>query len=265
MPKLISKRVNLAIKKLQKILLPNVLHRPNFPQQYNELTALKCTVAYNHYGGYCVPNSSKHRPAAKKILSNDIYEPETIEFMISSCGDGDIIHAGSYFGDFLPALSTGLGAQQKVWAFEPNPENYRCARITIELNNLKNVVLTNAGLGAKRGNLLMQIADSSGQALGGASRLIDKEEGLENPCEIDFLHSTDIVTIDEIVDPDRNVSIIQLDVEGYEKEALAGALKTIRRHLPIIILEVLPSSTLLSSDFFSEKILSIGYRNQKYI
>ena len=70
-------------------------------EQYKSLTSLKCFVSYNKYGGYCVPESSRFRPAALAILSNDIYEPKTIEFMMSNCADGDIIHAGTYFGDFF--------------------------------------------------------------------------------------------------------------------------------------------------------------------
>src|SRR5882672_2138462 len=100
---------------------------------------LQCRVSYNKYGGYCVPSSSVHRPAAQKILSGDVWEPDTIEFMVNHVGDGDIVHAGAYFGDFIPALSQACKPSAKLWTFEPNPENYRCALITIEINGLRNV------------------------------------------------------------------------------------------------------------------------------
>ncbi len=89
-------------------------------KEYEALEALKCKVSYNKYGGYCVPLSSCHRPAALKILSNDVYEPKTIEYILSNCNNGDVIHAGTYFGDFLPALAKGLASDAKIWAFEPN-------------------------------------------------------------------------------------------------------------------------------------------------
>lgn len=225
------------------------------PKQYEEHASLKCIVSYNKYGGYCVPESSRHRPAARAILSDDIWEPQTINFIITNCGNGDIVHAGTFFGDFLPALSKGVASSSKVFAFEPNPENYRCARITLEINNLDNVVLTNAGLGAKREVLFLQTTDEYGRALGGASRIIGKESN-----EATQGKGVQIVTIDDTVGNNRNVSIIQLDVEDYEKEALSGALKTIQRCLPIIILEVRPNSTLLGSDWFAENILSLGYK-----
>jgi FkbM family methyltransferase len=202
-----------------------------------------------------VPETSRHRPAAQKILFNDVYEPETIEFITSNCGEGDIVHAGAYFGDFLPALSKGCASPAKVWAFEPNPENYRCARITGLINDLKNVEIINAGLGEKKEYLFMKTSDESGRSLGGTSKIVGKDCDLQ-----DGLSSVRIVTVDDVVEKDRNVSIIQLDVEGHEKEALCGAIKTIQRCLPIIVVEVLPSSTLLDSEWFAENILSLGYR-----
>jgi hypothetical protein len=111
-------------------------------------SVLDCRLSYNKFGGFCVPASSQHRPAAHAILTGRVWESETIEFITTRCGDGDVVHAGTYFGDFLPALSKACRPDARVWAFEPNTENYRCAKITIGLNGLQNVVLTNAGLGA---------------------------------------------------------------------------------------------------------------------
>lgn len=224
-------------------------------QRHATSSALQCRVSYNRFGGYCVPESSRHRPAARKILSHDVYEPGTIEFMVSHCAKGDVVHAGTYFGDFLPALSKGLAPGSKVWAFEPNPENYRCARITLEINDIQNVVLTHAGLGAKRDHLRIKTSDESGRPLGGASRIISQA-----PDGAAVAESIQIVTIDDAVQQDRDISIIQLDVEGYEREALTGALRTIQRCHPTLILEVLPNSTLLGSDWFAENILDLGYR-----
>jgi FkbM family methyltransferase len=217
--------------------------------QGNSDSVLQCCIAYNKYGGYCVPLSSRHRPAAKKILAGEVWEPGTIEFLMSHCEDGDIVHAGTFFGDFLPALSQSVALGAKVWAFEPNPENYRCALITTYINGLQNIMeLMNAGLGERQGSLSMLTADADGRSLGGSSRIVEKS------CEESSI-IVQIVTVDEIVPSDRKVSIIQLDIEGFEKPALSGALTTIRRCRPIIILETLPEESWLS-----ENILQLGYR-----
>lgn len=230
-------------------------------KQYDALTALKCIVSYNKYGGYCVPESSRHRAAARTILSNEVYEPETIEFLISNCADGDIVHAGAYFGDFLPALSQACGPNAKIWAFEPNPENYKCAKITTCINDISNVELINAGLGERKEMLVMLTSDKNGKACGGGSKILTHETN----DIIGGTQAVQIVTIDETISPDRRVSIIQLDVEGHEKQALSGALETIQRCLPIIIVEAYPQSTLLESDWFLDNILVLGYQKTEFI
>jgi FkbM family methyltransferase len=229
-------------------------------QQFDSPTVLKCIVSYNKYGGYCVPESSRHRPAAKTILSNDVHEPKTIEYLISNCADGDIVHAGTYFGDFLPALSQACSSKAKIWAFEPNPENYKCARITTYINDINNVELINAGLGERKEMLVMLTSDKNGKACGGASKILTHEtDNIPGGTQV-----VQILTIDETILPDRKVSIIQLDVEGHEKQALSGALKTIQRCLPIIIVEVNPKSTLIESAWFTENILVLGYKITKF-
>ncbi len=213
-------------------------------------STLSCCISYNQYGGYCVPVSSQHRPAAQRILSGEVWEPETVKYLISNCQQGDIVHAGAYFGDFLPALSSNCPSDTRIWAFEPNRENYRCAQITTRINDLKNVELLNAGLGEHKTSLLMLTKDTLGRSLGGASSVCDA--AVDRPSE--QVEVVDIVSADEIVPAHRNVSIVQLDVEGYEQQALSGALKTIGRCRPLLVLESLPDRS-----WFSENILSLGY------
>src|SRR5947208_2965752 len=71
-----------------------------------------------------------------------------------------------------PTTSSARAGDAKVWAFEPSRENYRAAQITTLLNDLPNVVLTNAGLGAERASALLATTDREGTPLGGASRVI---------------------------------------------------------------------------------------------
>ena len=209
---------------------------------------LQCQIAYNRYGGYCVPESSSSRPACKAILAGDIWEPQTIQLMREECGKGDIVHAGTFFGDFLPALSPAAAPGAKIWAFEPSFENYRCARITCEINCLANVELAHAALGALRASARIKTTDTTDRALGGSAMI----------CA-DGTEQVNVVTIDEVT-AGRDVSIVQLDVEGYEREALEGAVALIRRCRPLLIVEALKGSTLLEGDWFGASILSLGYR-----
>jgi FkbM family methyltransferase len=215
---------------------------------------LNCCISYNNYGAYCVPVSGTHRPAAQAVLSGRVWEARTLEFMTSRCKDGDIAHAGTFFGDFLPALAAALADGAKVWAFEPNPESYRCAAITIELNALTGVELVNAGLGEQSSSRVLVTRDFDGASLGGGSQVAP---GPGDHWKVRGSHTVPIriVTIDDVVPQYRPISVIQLDVEGYEQRALTGALRTIQRHRPIVIVESMPED-----DWMSEHLRPLGYR-----
>jgi hypothetical protein len=73
------------------------------------LTKIDCTLCENSFGRYCVPKSSQHRPAPQDVLRGRVWELNTINFMRNHVVGRDIVHAGMFFGDFLP----GLGAERK--------------------------------------------------------------------------------------------------------------------------------------------------------
>jgi FkbM family methyltransferase len=208
-------------------------------------------LARNEHGLYCVPRSSQHRPVSRAILESRVWESETLELLCGADSAGDIVHAGTFFGDFVPALSHSRAGGARVWAFEPGDENYRCTRITVELNALENVTLSNAGLGASGGSALLATGDREGVALGGASRVIT------DPARARWFASeqVELVTIDDAVGEERRVAAIQLDVEGHEQEALAGALRTIERCRPLIVLETLPND-----DWSEANLAPLGYK-----
>lgn len=207
--------------------------------------------ARNRYGKYAIPWRSSYRPAARRILSGQVWEPETIDFITSHCGTGDIVHAGTYFGDFLPALSAALSSGTKVWAFEPNPENYLCARQTIACNGIINISLHSLGLSDRFGMAPLRIEGGNNYAMGGASQVL--EEGWFGSiwCPV--------VRLDDVIPSDRGISIVHLDVEGSESLALAGAIETIRRCRPILILE----STL--SPWLYPILAQIGYQKERQV
>src|SRR5690606_14967797 len=92
--------------------------------------------------------------------------------------------------------------------------------------------------------------------LGGGSAISDDAVSTDT----DAFQVVEIVAVDEVIPPDRPVSIIQLDVEGYEQPALQGAMRTIRKWRPVIVLEVWEQSDLVDSPWFANEILALGYR-----
>lgn len=187
------------------------------------------THASNEYGRYAIPEGLEDRPAARAVLSGKPYEPDTLRFMRAQAGDGDIIHAGAFFGDFIPALSGALAPDARLWAFEPNPGNFAAAQATIALNDLHNVTLTNAALSNRTESVLFRTRDANGKSLGGLSHFVETTE--------DGVEAVEAVMLDYTVPLERKVGILQLDVEGHERPALLGAHHIVYRWQPILILE----------------------------
>ncbi|MEM9782239.1 MAG: FkbM family methyltransferase [Pseudomonadota bacterium] len=213
---------------------------------------LDCVIAHNRYGTYCIPAASRERVAARKVAAGGVWEPRTIEVLRAALAEGDVVHAGTYFGDFLPALAAACPAGHRVWAFEPNSENHRCARMTLALNGIDGrIVLTEAGLGAAESDALLVTHARDGTARGGASSIAATgrmPEGADG-------EQVRITAVDAVVPASRHVAAIQLDVEGYETAALEGALATIARCRPRLILEQVPDQRWMDTH-----LAPLGYR-----
>ena len=155
-----------------------------------------------------------------------MYEPRTHDFVsyVMSQRGGSLVHAGAFFGDMLAAFSKS-GASS-VYAFEPVFENYLLARMTMMSNSLENVFLLNSGLGDEIGLKHMCTQDDAGRHAGGGSYVAEAGD------------PTPIITIDSL--SPTELSLIQLDIEGHEYEALVGAAQSIRRDQPIIMIEDIP-------------------------
>lgn len=188
--------------------------------------------ACNKYGIYALPGDILHRPAARSVSRGLVHEPDTIEFIRNRCAAGDVIHAGTFFGDFLPGIAAALAPGALVWAFEPNPSNFALAEKTLGLNRLQNVRLRHAALSDSEGRLSLVARNPAGGSLGGASYIVGSASNLaDRVVEVPSLR------LDDAVPADRPVSIVQLDVEGHEKPALRGARGLVERWRPILILE----------------------------
>ena len=201
------------------------------------------TIAKNQYGLYSIPKEVEYTYTAQLILEGGVHEDTTIEY-IQSVG-GNIIHSGSGFGDFLPALKNC----DKVWTFDPNTLMYQSSLETISLNELKNVEIFPYAIGEYDGISLLKHIDSKGLEMGPRSEM-SIYDGVE----------VRMVKLDTIIPKDVKISLIHLDLEGYEFEALKGAKDIIERDRPIIVLEI-DTRAVDYNDF----MLSINYVPHKQL
>jgi FkbM family methyltransferase len=212
------------------------------------------TVAVNAFGFYCVPEIYKTREVCRILTAGDANEPRTVSIIRRFCGTGDVVSGGAFVGDLLPAIADGLADGARLHSFEPNPVSFAAARYTLALNALQNVALHNVAVGKESAVFPLQINHSNGSALGGMSKIV--------PTRLKG-RTTDVpvMPLDDLVDPSRMVSVLQLDVEGFEWPALLGARRIIEQNRPTIIVEALDETpNAVTEAVLSQAFPDLGYR-----
>lgn len=214
-------------------------------------------IARNRLGQYCVPRESMHRPCAMTVMRGMVWEPGTLAAIEKLYDGGDVISAGAYFGDFLPFMSRLAGKHDaEVLTFEPNAVNFACATVTCAINTLTNCRLVRGGLGADSTSLTIKTHDDKGVPLGGGSRLVKGRTGTER-ARFDEI---EIHTIDSHIAAATPVGLIQLDIEGHEMAALAGARDTIARCRPLLVLEAHGRDDFAQEPLMQRLVADFGYR-----
>lgn len=215
-------------------------------------------ILKNKYGQYALAdnisvNILKSCPVVGKLKEGRVWEADTIDFVSKKINNKSMVHAGVYVGDMLPAFSSFT--QEKIYAFEPNPDMIESINETIRINNLNNVVFLNKGLSDVEDTSEFFYRYENGISIAGGAR-INAPHQVDNRYTAKQNKKTTIntVTIDSVVKDE--VSIIQLDVEGFEIQALKGAMKTIRRYRPILILENVKEN----NEWMSKNIKPLGYK-----
>jgi FkbM family methyltransferase len=136
--------------------------------------------------------------------------------LVSLCRERRVcIQAGGNGGLWPKELA---GIFEQVYTFEPDPILFRCL-----VNNVphENVVFTNAAVGGASG--FIAVDRWMGAQNPGANRV--KAGGVIPQVAIDGYGF-------------ESVDLIQLDIEGYELNALKGAQDTIMRCRPVVCIEL---------------------------
>lgn len=133
---------------------------------------------------------------------------------------------------------------ESVITFEPDPTNFHC--LVWNCNKNKRIACFNAGLYNENCMASMRLHESEEWNCG--AYYIDPNGGEIELKQIDSLELT-------------ACDLIQLDVEGYELEALQGAKETIEKFSPVVVIEEKALPQFPERQYLARKHLElIGYR-----
>ena len=171
---------------------------------------------------------TKNSVVAKAHRNGRSWEPKIANLLTKYGKEGTTaVDMGAYIGTHTMSLVDVVGPKGKVVAFEPQPWAYNGIKKTLAKNKIKNTRVINAGVSDKK-NTLRFCSDSSG-----SSSLCQERRPSSKWKEV---YDVPVVTLDSL--KLKNVSVMKIDVEGHELNALIGSKKTIIDSKPVILLEV---------------------------
>ena len=149
--------------------------------------------------------------------------------------NGTVIQAGGNCGMY-PLLYTAFF--NRVYTFEPDPLSFFCLAHNCQYGNIYKF---NCALGHRPGYVdIIQSPQADNRGMNRVKEVITP--------------SIPSITLDSFWLDD--VKLIQLDLEGFEQWALEGAVETIKRNKPVIIVEC----SLLNVEQVEKILHSLDYR-----
>ena len=168
----------------------------------------------------------------QKVMLKGEYEPEIVDCMKSVLNkDSVFVDCGAHVGYF-----TVLGAElcSKVYAFEAERENYKQLARNIKGNEYKNVKYYHKAVGDENKwmDLYVCLDNDGGNAFWDVGDHVFNKKSKDKPT----FQKTRMVTLDSVIKDE--VTLIKIDVEGYELKVLQGAKELLKNYHPAVILEI---------------------------
>lgn len=162
------------------------------------------------------------------------FEPEVTAALKRLIEPGmTVLDIGANVGYFSACMSRLVGPTGVVHAFEPEPRNFELLQKNLAANKLGNVTCHPIALGDKAGTAHLHLSEFSA----GMHRLYDSF------CCGDDLVEVPVRRLESLFRPGE-VSVIKIDVEGFEPFVLEGAATLIQHGDLTIISEYCPPAML---------------------
>ena len=166
-----------------------------------------------------------------KILDNIIKEGMTV------------LDIGANIGLYTLKLARLVGPTGKVWAFEPDQNNYSLLTKNVNANKYHNVSIVKKAIADKTGVAQLFISEENK----GDHRIFSEEERVSIPIET--------ITLDSLF-PNEKIDFIKIDIQGAEYLALMGMSEIIRKNKNLIILSEFAPNLLKNSGFSGQQLLN---------
>ena len=157
--------------------------------------------------------------------------------------DAVVFDIGAFKGDTAYFFSKKCSNKARIYAFEPDENNYKILLKIKDKYKLNNVIASNILFSNSETEINFLSMDLNRPAVKMKSTTIDK-----------FVEENNIEKID----------YIKMDVEGAEKNILEGSIKTIKKFKPSLAIAIYHGGKLFMEDFYNIPIFIKNVINEDY-
>jgi FkbM family methyltransferase len=177
--------------------------------------------------------NKKDTGVAQPLINGGIFDRKETEVIMSLIKPGmTVVDVGANLGYFTLIAAKLVGDQGRVYAFEPQPDNYRLLTRNIRINGYRNIVPINMAMSNKPGKLTLFVDEANLGAHSLSNRnLIQKAGSVE----------VETTTMDNFFNKvERRIDFVKTDAQGAEGLIFDGAKRVLNGQGLKMIIEFWP-------------------------
>ena len=199
------------------------------------------------------------------VLSKPIadgFENEEIDFLQRFLKKGDtFLDIGANIGLFSLEAVNRIGPEGRIFSFEPSPKTFARLKENVEVNNIRTIKPINIGLSNKEDILHINVSENGYDAWNSFAHSDDGK--FHTTAEARVRKLDDVIKEEGI----GEVSLVKLDVEGWEKFVLFGGEHFFKTQSPVVMVEFTESNTF-AAGYHVQELFDIlqgwGYQWYRY-
>jgi len=177
----------------------------------------------------------RDQAVSSEIFAHGVWEPEETKFLERTLRPGMVfVDVGANIGYYTVIASGLVGSTGRVYAFEPDPENFGLLKRNVTANQCQNVFINQKAVAASTRRLFLYRSGTNF----GDHRTYDpqilpvRERGAARSTV-----AVEAISLDEyFAAQPTNIDFIKIDIQGSEYDAFVGMRKTLRRNPGVTIL-----------------------------
>jgi FkbM family methyltransferase len=207
-------------------------------------------LPYRFAGGRIYLNIKESPMMLARILGQyEVAKTKAISILLGS--GATLVDVGANKGDFTLLAARAVGKDGRVLSFEPEPENCKWIRKSMQLNGYTNIALYEVALSGVDGSAQLHLGKKSGwhTLLPVQSNL--RERTINVPTR----------ALDSVLEEANQfkVDVMKVDVEGAELEVLKGAYSTLSNNRNIVLLVDIHPALGVDPEEVCSFLLKLGF------